>query len=218
MALITPAQFKEHYPQLSGTGADALLTTLIARANDLLAAYCGYRLPDGALAHTLEVARYTLRIDGPVPGMPRVLCLDLRPINDLVSVHVDSTWAFGGGTEVTSQVEDDEDLRRTGMLWLLPSSSTEWESSHRSNKVVVDAGYATTPPGLVALAAQATRHLWDLRQTQGEESFGYGGDAATRVDADKHLPQLVKDGLRAGRYILPCALAEIEAAEAEESA
>lgn len=196
MALISASQFKEHFPQLTGAAADSVLDTVIARADALLALYCGYPVPDAG-SRTLEDATYTLypRVS---PRHAAALELGLRPIVSVTSVHVDEDWAYGSDTAVDAgdRVLDTQG----GRIWLKPTATTAWSRSPRANKVVAVAGYATTPPDLVMIAVATVRHLWDLRNSQGRQQRSTQGHSETYVDATELLPASVRQAL--GPYIL----------------
>lgn len=192
MALITAAQFKEHYPQINGVTEDTLFGTFVARADDLMAAFCGFPLPDSG-GHTLEDVTYTIYVDGPSVEHPSVVDLGVKPVVSVTTAHTDENWDYGADTLIAS-TEYVLDNNR-GRLWLRPDASKSWSVGPRSNKVVVVAGFATTPPGLVALCAMTVRHLWDNRGSQGVGSSTIGGDSVTRSDASELLPLAVQYGL-----------------------
>lgn len=195
MALITPAQFREHYPRLEGTGSDATLASFIARADGLMAQYCGYpQLDDGN--YTLEDASYTLYPHGPRRGgNPATLCMCVRPIVSITSVHADATRAYGASTELVEGVDFDVHSI-AGSIDLLPGGALDvWPVGRRAVKVVLVAGYATTPEALVAITAQAVRHLWDLRSSSRETSVTYADGGADLSGADWLLPEAVQRAL-----------------------
>lgn len=193
MALITAAQFREHYPRLTGTGEDVVLASLIARADDLMAAYCGFPEYDGGGgAHSLEEQTYTLYLDAPSSREPRALCLCVHPLTTVTSVDLDSTGAYLGDETTLTEDVDFAVNERDGILIRIGST---WPVAFQGTRVVVEAGYASTPPGLVAIAVAAVRHLWDLRNVQGMEVATFGGQSATFADALTLLPQAVQDAL-----------------------
>lgn len=198
MALITAAQFREHFPQVTGTGEDTLIGTLITRADSLMAAACGWPVPDGG-ARTMEDVTYTRYVLGPLSWDSRGLDLGIRPVQSITSAYVSIDWTYGASDLVDSgdYVLDSE----AGILWLKPSASSSWaENDPRANKITIVAGFTTTPPDLVALCAATVRHLLDLRRSQGSQSMSAGGQSLTREDAVQVLPQAVLDGL--GPYTL----------------
>lgn len=191
--MITPAQFRIRYPQLTGVGEDATLTVLIADAVALIAGYLGWPETDAGL-HTLAQSTYTLYIDAPSPLQADVLCLCVHPIVSVTSVHADLTRVYGAGTLLTPGTDYAIDAR-DGILLRAAGSAYSWQVGYRAQRVVLAAGYATTPPGLQAIICATVRHLWDLRNIAGQSSYSYGGDSATLTDANALLPQSAKDAL-----------------------
>lgn len=189
MALITPANFREHFPALTGTGEDSVLTTLIARADDLLAAFCGFRPYDGVI-HSLTQQSYSLKYSGPSRVDPRVLCLCTRPVGSVSTVEVDATGFFGGSEEALTEGTDFVADLEEGIL--LRSDGERWPVAIKGISVEFTAGFATTPPGLVAIAAAEVRHLWNLRNTQGESGYTIRGDSAQLEDWDQLIPLAVQ--------------------------
>lgn len=198
MALITAAQVREHYPTLTGTGEDSLLATLIERADALMAAYCGYPLPDSG-GHTLEDTTYTVRASVGIDR--RVAWLPVRPVVSITSIYDDPAWSWGSDTLVPST---DYTLDgRTGEVWIHGEAVawSQWSEARGAVKVVCVAGYATTPPGLVALAAYAVRAMLD-RGHAGDVLSAAGGRSSYSQEASAHLlPRAVRAGLDAGYRI-----------------
>lgn len=190
MALITAAQVREHYPAIVGTGEDTLLDTLISRADALLAGYCGFPAYDGGNVKTLEDQTYTLYIDAPRFDDPRCLDLRIRPVVSVTSACVDSSWDYASSDDVVAgdMVLDS----RRGTLWLRSDASSSWADAPRANKIVVVAGFPTTPPDIVAAAAMLVRHLLDLRGTAGRTSITAQGSSQTRIDANDLIPASVQ--------------------------
>lgn len=195
--LITAAQFKEHYPLLTGSGENAVIETLIGRADGLLALFCGFPVADDG-TRSLTSKTYTRYPKGPRTDAVRALELGIRPVISITSAHVDPDWDYDTDTEVAAgdMVVDGAQ----GTLLLKRSASAAWSTELRANKVVLVAGFAAAPDELVALAAAQVRHLWDLRRTQGQVSAQFGGDQVTYSDAVALIPESVRALL--GPYIL----------------
>lgn len=196
MALITAAQVREHYPALQGTGEDARLATMIARANELMAAYCGFPRPAGGGSRTLEAAEYVSYLDSPRLDDERILDLPVYPVISVESVHVDAAWDYDSSTLVDSA--EYELVAETGELYLRGSSTIAWVTSSRAQRVAYTAGFATTPPALVALAATAVRALLDGGHAPGITSLSVAGQSSTREPVSSLLPPAVRAGLDAG--------------------
>lgn len=199
MALITPAQYREHTPALQGTGEDTRLTSVIERVDALMACYCGYPLPDSG-GHTLEDVTYTLICDVDTHD-PRLLRIPVRPVVSVTSIRVDPTWVYGADTVIVSTDYTLES--RSGLVWVHGDAVTlgAWPTERRSVRAIVVAGYATTPPGLVALAAIATRSL--LERSDGGDllSASSARGSWSQAEATSLLPRSVRAGLDAGYRI-----------------
>jgi hypothetical protein len=193
MALITPAQFKEHHPGLVGTSEDTKLESYISRVDGLMASYLRFPPYDAASgARSLEDRTYTLHLDGPTPLQRDALCLCVHPIVSVTTVHVDRTRVYGASSLLVEgtdfSVDTDEGL-------LIRAYGSTWPVAWRGIRVVCVAGFATTPPELVALTVAAVRHLWDLQGVAGKSSYTVLGDSTERTDLDSLLPEAVRSGL-----------------------
>lgn len=194
MSLATALQVREHYPSLVGTGEDALLDLLIARADGLMAAYCGYPACDSGY-HTLEDVTYTLYLEA-TDEDARILRLPVRPVQSVTSVNVDPTWTHGSDTAYTPA---SDVLAVDGALYLKPTGAlAAWSPAPRANKVVVVAGYATTPPALVAITAFAVRSLLDRGVSADLLSASAGRGSYSQGAAAHLLPDAVRAALDTG--------------------
>ena len=202
LALITAAQFREHYPLLTGTGEDTLLDKLIARADQLMAAFCSHPTNDSKV-HTLESSTYTI-YPRPRHDEPAVLDLPHPLVSSITSAYIDPDWrsdlstAYGSGDAVASGDRLLDAVARE--LWISSTASPfpAWSSVPRANKIVMVAGFAaaTATPEFIAMAAMAARHLLDLTKTLGITAITQGGgQSATLGDAAQLLPAAVKEHL-----------------------
>lgn len=192
LALITPAQFRTRFPQLSGTGEDTPLTEICADADALMAAWCGFR-PYNGTARSMASQSYSLKYSRPAAFDPRALCLCTHPVTAVSSVTVDTTGAFAG--DETTLVEDTDFVLDEEEGILLRIDGDVWPVAIKGILVEFTAGYATTPAGLLAIAAAEVRHLWNLRNTQGETAYTMGPDSATLADFDALIPAAVQQAL-----------------------
>lgn len=208
--MITAANFRTRYPQLTGTTEDSTILELAADADDLIAAFCGMPEPIAGAGHTMQLATYTVYVDRPSAMEPSALCLCVRPIISITSINVDATRVYGAGTLLVAGTDYTFDAVQ-GIILQTYGSLFSWPTTFRATKVVLVAGYAVTPPGLRSIACATVRHLWNLRAVQGESAFGIAGDSATLTDTDVLLPQAVKDALQSGGYLTPCAAARMAA-------
>lgn len=193
MALITATRLRDYYPALVGSADDPRLDAVIAQVDALMAAYCGYPRTDTGV-HTLEDATYTLHLAHDGVSDPRILKLPVRPIASLTSVNVDSSWTYGSATAYSTTTDVTYDAQAGELLCKPLGTLGTWSTSSRANKVVVVAGYATTPAGLEVIAAAAVRDLLD-RQRQGDKLSGSSaGQSWTR---QQHAQHLLSDAVRA---------------------
>lgn len=197
MSLITAAQVREHFPALVGTGEDSLLLTLVDRADALMASFCGWPVPGTPSAPTtltMVSSAYTRVYDGPAWDDDHRIDLGHPWVASITSAAVDSSgdWSYATAITPSDLVLDT----RAGALFLKPSSSSAWYNTSRSNQVVFTAGFAATPPDLVATCAMMVRHLLSLRRVNlGETAASQGGQSVTRADADALVPAGVRNAL-----------------------
>lgn len=160
-------------PQLgSSTSEDANLTTLIARADSVLASWCGFPGVDGSTAPTLEASTYTHYLSGPMERDERVLLLPVRPVTSVTSIHddTDRDWSYGASDLVDSGDYTLDEVE--GRVYLhTDSAHGSWRRGLRQIKVIYVAGYDTgadarITQGITALVA----HWWQQRNTPGMES------------------------------------------------
>lgn len=192
MALITAAEYVARYKVVTGTGEDTLWNSLIAGADGLMAASCGFPLPDSG-GHTLEDVTYTLKYDGPAWDDSRVIDLGVKPVLSITTAHSDPNLDYGAETLIAAG-DLDLDIPR-GRLWLRPNASSSWSTGPRSNKIVMVAGFATVPAALKELCFKAVRHLHDADRAGSVLTMTQGGQTMSRGDADSILPRSVVEGL-----------------------
>ncbi len=198
MALITPAQVREHFAALIGPAEDALLATLIQRADRAMAAHCSRPETDTGI-FTFESATYTRKIGRPWAGDVRRLDVGVRPIIGVSSVTIDdSPGSFTYTTTVPST--DYEIDPRPGHLWLKSTATAAWITSPLGNKIVCTAGFAATPDDLIYAAAAQVVHLNQLRKSQGLQNVGDVTRAVGPDQVDFHIPPMVQALL--GPYVL----------------
>lgn len=203
---MTPDEFLLYYPQIEGDAEDPVFVELIDAADALIAAYCGFpRTVDGVW--TMAEADYVVHLDGPALMQAAVLCLCVHPISAVTELHADLTRAYEAGSLRTDWTLDGD----RGLV-VLDYGATAWPVGFRSIRVAFTGGYPALPPALRAIVATVVRHLWDRRQTQGQESYSLGGSSASLTDVDALLPAAAKDAL--WHYLTPCARARIAAQQA----
>lgn len=195
MALITASEAKLLVPALSGTGSDTDLDTLIARADSVMAAWCGYPSRSTGLDPTLEDQTYTLRLSGPGG---RDLYLPVGPIISVTSIEDDPNEAFDGSSYLVASGDYEVMLPSStdGERIRLKTSATHgaWSNTDAPViKAVVVAGWATIPGGLKQATAMLVRHWWDLRQTQGRQVQTQQGSTVT--NREEEIPAAVRQML-----------------------
>jgi len=187
VALLTSTEAKAIKPDLSGTTQDALIDTLIGRADEYLAAYCGFPRSDTSSEPSLTTQTYTLYLDGPTWGDARVLSLPVFPIVTVTSIFDDTDRVYGAATEVASS---DWELDIARGLVLLKNSSTQglWTSSWRAQKVTATLGYTDAaghvPQILRHAGAELVWHWFRLMRERGHKSVNVGAGSAALIDQE----------------------------------
>ena len=191
MALLTATEAKAIKPDLSGSSQDTLLATLIVRADEVLAAWCGYPPNSDGGNPGFEAAVYTIYMDGPDTDNAQILRLPVSPINSITSVADDVDRVYG-----TAVDSDDYELDKNRGLVILKNTSTQgfWTSAWRSQKVVGSLGWATVPEGLKHAAAELVWHWYRLMRERGRETLSQGGASFTVIPST--VPDYVLEMVR----------------------
>ncbi len=160
---------------------DARLTTLILRAEELIAGWLRWPPATFSMTPRLERQTYTFYLNGPHPTDPSRLVLPMRPVIFVTSVTDDPDRVYPISDVVPSTDYETEQIE--GEIDLLPLSTHAWSTSSRAINVICDCGFNTV--GVKdyikqALAAKK-KHLWDSRHTQGTVSATQGGQSQTRT-------------------------------------
>jgi len=197
LTLPTAALVRTHgIPSLgTGTGEDANITVMIARADAVLAAWCGFPAASVGAQPTLEAATYTEYHDGPSALDARAIRLCVRPVTSVTSVHddTDRDWVYGADDLVDSG--DYTVAGEDGVVWLHNSSTHgSWGVGPRILKVIYVAGYdsgshAAITQGITALVA----HWWYQKHTAGIETETLGDSTTTPLDnkIPEHVRQIM---------------------------
>lgn len=191
MALVSASVLREYLPEIgNSTGADTELNSLIARVEAFIARYLGFPPPSASNDTTqLDQATYTLYIDAPSANDETVLYLTVKPIISLTSVHSDLNRKYTSDTALTLSNIDIDSVN--GKLIIKPTTSTNFKTGYRANKVVCVAGYSSSPPpdlvhAICVLASQIHRQ----KQTQGKETINVQGASVSL--SPKTIPDEVK--------------------------
>lgn len=191
MALITVAQAKEHIPLLTAdsTAEDSRLTTIIGRVGRVFARYCGYPPATVGANPTMESASYVLHLDGPGG---QELRLPVWPVTAVTSIYDDPDRNYTSSYLVSSSDYDTEGSE--GLVILRPNATHgAWSTSRRAIKATFTGGYSTVPDDLALAACLMTRHVWDLKNTQGRGSVSQGEqNAQLRPET---IPDVVREVL-----------------------
>ena len=138
MAIVGLSTVKEYLPELSGTGADAALTSLITRVESAVARYLGFPAYDSSLKTELDQNTYTLYVDGPTSYDFFTLQLPIAPIVSITSIHTDANRVYGSGTLIdSSHYTYDAQL---GRIYVDQNTTNRnFVSAYRGNKIIITA-------------------------------------------------------------------------------
>lgn len=195
MALVTAAQIRSYLPQLAGTAEDTLLDELAGQADRLQAGWCCWpeTIPGSGLVG-MSSATYTT-YPSPLSDKPSAVRLGHRWVASITSAHVDTEWAYGASTLLTSGdlVVDNE----RGWLWLKPTSTHAWSTADRANKIIYVAGFTdgSAPEAVIAATAVTVRHLLMKRRVGEVETQSLGGSSMTPLDNNLVIPKAAQQAL-----------------------
>lgn len=190
MAIMTAAEARLYIRGITGTGEDANLNALIARADALFAGYIGLPSPTVGGNPTLEDSTHTIYLDG--PGT-QYLQLPFLPVQSITSIHDSDERDYGSLDLVASS--DYELFGDEGLVRLKDDSAHgTFSDIKRAIKVVAVIGYTTVPEAIKHAAGLQVAHWFQGRDHVGRTSIAQGGG-----DIDvKHLGLLeeVTEALR----------------------
>lgn len=189
MALITAAEARAYLPGNSGTVDDTLLATLISRAEQQLAAHCGFPPLAGA-APTLEQRSLVFYLDGPDILDVRTVLLPIRPVVSITSIYDDPNNGYGSSYEVASSEWALD--KATGRIRLLTSSTHAWSRAPEAIKVAGVFGLTTGSIDEFVKDAIGTfvAHKFQLRHTQGRQT------ATTQGRTDSYRDEVIPPHVR----------------------
>lgn len=210
MALITQEDARLAIPGL--TAPDERVSTLIERAESILADWCGYPSATPGASPTFERTTYTRYLHGPGG---RVLQLPVWPVVAVTSIEDDSSEEFDGSSYLVASADYDfERPGEAGQVRLKQDSSHgSWSGSSsgatvKPIKAVWEAGYTDeaagggvdVPAGLRQAVIEMVAILWTSKDTVGSGgiSTADGGAVTTR---DPEVPEFIRVKLRP--YYLP---------------
>ena len=202
MALVTIDILKQYLPEVTGTGADSELSSLLDRVEGAIVRFLGFPAPDASNTPTLAVSTYTVYVDSYWMDYINVLQLPIKPVVTITSVHSDPDRAYGSDTEVNAD-EFDIDKQR-GYLLIKPNVSTVgFSQGYRSNKIVGTFGFTLFHADLVHAVCVMASQLHRAKSSQGKASQSIRG--ATTTYTSNMIPDEVKQILypyRASQVII----------------
>lgn len=185
MALVTADEAKVALRAIGGTGDDTALDNAIARADQMMAAWCGFPMTTTGI-RTLESASYVLEVDG---DGTRDLYLPIRPVTAVASVYDDTQWTWSSDDLVASSDYALDTYK--GRIRLTETASHGVFAEGDGNvKVTCTAGFSTVPEAIKQACILMVRHIWRLQADQGVENRSEGGGSATYRSED--IPDGVK--------------------------
>lgn len=165
MALVTAAQVRDAgLPQISSTGEDTLLGTLIGQAEEAIARWLCFPKADSG-GYRLDTATYTLYVSEPHPFRPDELVLPMRPLVTVTTVHRSESRVYDASTLVSAS-DYEADLQR-GVL-VAAFGTVGWYNAYRAQKVVCTAGLGASgsgPGSVITAVALQVAHILTVRRT-----------------------------------------------------
>ena len=202
MALLTSTEAKAIKPDLTGSAQDTLIDTLIGRADEVLAQWCGYPVYDSSTIPSLTQQTYTQYLDGPTWEDAKVLAVPFFPLGSITSIHDDPSDRTYGAVSLVAASDYETDDYRGLVILTTASAQGFWSRGFRSQKIITTAGWATVPEALKHAGAELVWHWYRLMRERGKQSVSVGGGSAGLRSED--IPDHVRH-LAAG-YRLPGAL------------
>ena len=169
MALVTAATVKGYIPELSGSGADAIITSIISRVETQFSQFLGFPRADSNV-YTLDSTTYTLYLDGPMFSDAEVLVLPVKPVTAITSIHSDVERVYGSSSLIAAS-EYELDVVN-GRVILKPNQATQvFDNSFRAIKVVCTAGFTSAPADLEHAICYQSALVFRGRSNIGQTSI-----------------------------------------------
>lgn len=192
MAMVSAATLKTYLPEVTGSGADTDLDSLLERVECAIARYFGWVKPDASADPQLLAATYTFYLNGPTFGNHAVLQLPIRPTNSITSIHSDVNRQYTTDTQLDSGDFDLDGL--LGQAILDPVNASDgFDRGFRAIKVVANCGYTALPADLEHAVCVWASQLQRNKANQGKDSITQR--AATVSISPKSMPPEVKEML-----------------------
>lgn len=183
-------------PELgSNSGEDSNLDTLIARADAVLAGWCGIPAASASVDPTFEATTFTHYLDGPSILDPRALILPLRPVASVTSIHddTDRDWDYA-----TDDLVDSGDYTLDGVEGKVylhhDSTHGEWGAGPRRLKVIYSSGYNSGADARITQAIGIlVAHWWRSRPRLGLEGYSADGGDTVSTAPSAGIPDACKE-------------------------
>lgn len=194
--MVSATTLKTYLPEITGSGADSDLNSLLTRVESATARYFGWPKPDSGTTPQLLAADYTFFLNGPKISNSQVLQIPIRPVNSITSIHSDPNRQYDSTTQLSS---DDFELDSLlGQAILDPvNASDSFDYAFRAIKVVANCGYSTLPADLEHAICIWASQLHRNKGFQGKESITQRS-ATVRI-SPKSMPAEVKEYFAAFR-------------------
>lgn len=195
MALPTAEQIRSLVQkEISGTGLDTKLDTLIATADKVLAAYCLYPQTDDFLPSMdkdTDGSTHVFYLDGPERYDPRVVDVRCRPVVSTTSVKLDLSGDWTFATTLTSGT--DYVAYPDGLYRVHPTGSYAWPSGYRPIRIEGVFGFDLSTEAPLTLAiALLVAHWWRLTPTPSNlVNMTQAGQTATYREPER-IPAIVR--------------------------
>ena len=185
MAIMTAAEARLYVRGITGTGEDSTLSTLISRADAVMASYVGLPPSTAGGVATLEDTTITLYLDG---SGGQELRLPYGPVLSVTSVHDSDDRIYASADLVAAS---DYELYGLESLIRLKDTSSHgyWSTGRRAIKVAAVIGFSTVPEDIKHAAGLQVAHWFQGRDHVGRKSINQGGGSIT-VNGLDLLPEV----------------------------
>lgn len=188
MALPTAAQIRAlNLPNISGTGEDTYLGTVISAANQALADHCLFPVPASGL-RTLEATSHILYLDGPSRDDDRVLVLGLRPIVSVTSIKQDTAGVWSYATTETAYTAD----LVSGLVYANAGGTLAWGCGLRHIQATVVAGFDVGAHPVLTMAIGLMVSTWMAGRAPTPYLDAQTADGTSQTYRDGQIPAAVR--------------------------
>jgi hypothetical protein len=187
MAIATAAQARVYIRGLTGTSEDAVIDTLLARADSAMASYLGLPAATVGGDPTLEDVAHTLYMDGPGGAELR---LPFYPVQSVTTLHDSADRTYGAADLIDAA---DYTVFGSDGLVILDTDGAigSFSSVRRAIKVVAVIGWSAMPSAIVHAACLQVAHWYGARDHIGRTSVSQGGGSISVSDLGL-LPEVME--------------------------